>query len=67
MGLCRKAREARVTETVPANPVMNGATNPITTALPTGTGWQAAPAAGARTTEGERRGTRPTHLVLLQH
>jgi hypothetical protein len=49
MGLCRKAREARVTETVPANPVMNGATNPITIALPTGTGWQAAPAAGART------------------
>ena len=35
MGLCRNAREARVTEAVPANRVIHDATNPITTVLPT--------------------------------
>jgi hypothetical protein len=60
-GLPQRPRFARVTAAVPANLPLGGASSSNITALSTtievlkaGTGWQAAPAAGARTTSNNR-------------
>ena len=60
-GLPQGPRFARVTAAVPANLPLGGASSSSITALSTtievfkaGTGWQAAPAAGARTTSNDR-------------